>query len=197
MDIIILCALLALRRLSPTFILPLTPLSLVLLFRSEHFWSDGWSNTFTPTTPPCVNTPTLDKHTLQHSPSLPFCKNLRIGFKCTYHCTLLLALKTCIISMSLIPLLARRRHCKLSLTSLLPTPFFTHGRTDGWSNTASPTTPPYSYIVHLALKIFVTLLNIILLQSPNPIFQCLNVSRWIAVFLCFSLIALVFPIFPF
>ena len=24
-----------------------------------------------------------------------------------------------------------------------------------------------------------------------------NVSRWIAVFLCFSLIALVFPIFPF
>ena len=77
--------------------------------------------------------------------------------------------------MSLIPLLARRRHCKLSLTSLLPTPFFTHGRTDGWSNSASPTTTPYPYIVYLAVKIFFTLLNITSLQSPNPILQCLNI----------------------
>ena len=50
--------------------------------------------------------------------------------------------------ISCIPLLARRRACKLLLTPLLST-FFLHGRTDGWSNTASPTTPPYLYIVHL------------------------------------------------
>ena len=50
------------------------------------------------------------------------------------------------------PLLARRRDCKLSLTPLLSPSSPIHGRTDGWSNTASPTTPPYSYKVYLAMS---------------------------------------------
>ena len=65
---------------------------------------------------------------------------------------LYLAFKMCsIIIMSLTPPppQARRKACKLSLTPLLSISFFLHGRADGWSNTASPTTPPYSYIFHL------------------------------------------------
>ena len=197
MDIINLCALLALRRLSPTFTLPLIPFLFVLLFRSEHVWTDGWSNTFTPTTLPCVNTPLLDEHTLQHSPSLlqlcstifysslilttyavkifvtllniillqspnPISKclnNLFVSefqrfasspprFKSFY-----LAFKIyIIITMFCTHLLARRRVGKLSLTPLLSPSFPIHGRTDGWSNTASPTTPPYCYKVHLAMS---------------------------------------------
>ena len=191
------CALLALRRLSPTFTLPLIPFLFVLVFRSEHVWTDGWSNTFTPTTLPCVNTPLLDEHTLQHSPSLlqlcstifhsslilttyavkifitllniillqspnPISKclnNLFVSefqrfasspprFKSFY-----LAFKIyIIITMFCTHLLARRRVGKLSLTPLLSPSFPIHGRTDGRSNIASPTTPPYPYRAYLAMS---------------------------------------------
>ena len=197
MDIINLCALLALRRLSPTFILPLTPFLFVLLFRSEHVWTDGWSNTFTPTTLPCVNTPLLDEHTPQHSPSLlqlcstifysssisttyavkifvtplniillqspnPISKCLNILFVSEFQRfarspprfkSFYLAFKIfIIITMFCTHLIARRRVGKLSLTPLLSPSFPIHGRTDGWSNTASPTTPPYPYRVYLAMS---------------------------------------------
>ena len=191
------CALLALRRLSPTFILPLTPFLFVPLFRSEHVWTDGWSNTFTPTTLPCVNTPLLDEHTLQHSPSLLqlcstifYSSSISTTYAVKFFVTLLniillqspnpifqglnnlfvsefqrfasspprsksfyLAFKMfIIITMFCTPLLARRRVGKLSLTPLLSPSFPIHGRTDGWSNTASPTTPPYPYRVYLAMS---------------------------------------------
>ena len=50
--------------------------------------------------------------------------------------------------------LARRRAGKLSLTPLLPPPppppfFVLYFRTDGWSNTVSPTTPSCLYIFHI------------------------------------------------
>ena len=97
----------------------------------------------------------------------------RVGFKCTYLCTLLL----CFFLFHCI-LLAITHFGNFSSPSpillCLRNSFSTHGRTDGWSNTASPTTPPYPYIVYLDVKISVTLLNIISLQSPNPNFQCLN-----------------------
>ena len=58
-----------------------------------------------------------------------------------------------IITMIRIPLLARRPVGKLSLTTLLPPPppppFFLYFRTDGWSSTASPTTPSCLYIFHV------------------------------------------------
>ena len=47
---------------------------------------------------------------------------------------------------------ARRRVGKLSLTPLLSPSFPIHGRTDGCSNTASPTTPPYPYRAYLAMS---------------------------------------------
>ena len=73
--------------------------------------------------------------------SPPLCKSFYLAFKISI-----------IITMFCTPLLARRRICKLSLTPLLSPSSPIHGRTDGWSNTASPTTPPYSYIVYLAMS---------------------------------------------
>ena len=184
MDNIIPCVLLALRRLSPT------PYS-------HTFWTDGCPNTFTPTTLPCVNTSSFDKHTLQHSPSplllrstlfysslisttyavkifvtllniislqspnpIFQCLNILIVSEFQHFAsspplykTFYLAFKlSIIITMFCTPLLARRRDCKLSLTPLLSPSSPIHGRTDGWSNTASPTTPPYCYKVYLAMS---------------------------------------------
>ena len=72
--------------------------------------------------------------------SHPLCKSFYLAFKISI-----------IITMFCTPLLARRRDCKLSLTPLLSPSFPIHDWTDGWSKTASPTTPPYSYIVYLAM----------------------------------------------